>query len=221
MDVPARTPEDRRPSALRYVLIPAVAAVTLVGIWVFGGLLSNSFRASMGLVALWLAIAFVVSVVVLRRAPSIGRVVMPTFLVTAVLVGGYLAIKTFGNKTVNEVVVVAGRGGNVGLGRAEFVSGEHSTSGTAAIVRTPAGKHFVTITDLDTSSGPDLRVYLTENAVGSSGSSGDHVDLGGLKGNRGTQQYEIPADVQLDRFRNVLIWCRAFSVAFGEATLEG
>jgi hypothetical protein len=44
------------------------------------------------------------------------------------------------------------------------------------------------------------------------------VDLGGLKGNRGDQQYEIPAGVRVSG-RTLVIWCRAFSAAFGSARL--
>ena len=43
-------------------------------------------------------------------------------------------------------------------------------------------------------------------------------DLGGLKGNKGMQQYDVPAG--LDRYATVVIWCRAFTIAFGKADLE-
>jgi hypothetical protein len=33
------------------------------------------------------------------------------------------------------------------------------------------------------------------------------------------QQYEIASDVDLYKYRAVVIWCRAFSVAFGKAAL--
>jgi hypothetical protein len=46
------------------------------------------------------------------------------------------------------------------------------------------------------------------------------VDLGGLKGNRGDQQYEIPSGVTVTG-RTIVIWCRAFSAPFGSATLRG
>lgn len=45
---------------------------------------------------------------------------------------------------------------------------------------------------------------------------GEFVDLGDLKGNK---QYEIPEGVDVSRFDTVVIWCRAFSVGFGAATL--
>jgi hypothetical protein len=46
------------------------------------------------------------------------------------------------------------------------------------------------------------------------------VDLGGLKGNIGPQNYEIGSDVDLDRYSTVVIWCVRFGVAFGAAELS-
>jgi hypothetical protein len=40
-----------------------------------------------------------------------------------------------------------------------------------------------------------------------------------LKGNRGDQNYEVPATVDLTKYRAVTIWCRRFSVNFGSAPL--
>jgi hypothetical protein len=40
-----------------------------------------------------------------------------------------------------------------------------------------------------------------------------------LKGNIGDQNYALPADVDIDRYRTVTIWCRRFSVNFGSAPL--
>lgn len=45
------------------------------------------------------------------------------------------------------------------------------------------------------------------------------VNLGRLKGNLGDQNYEVPADVDLDGLSTVFIWCDRFSVVFGAAGL--
>jgi hypothetical protein len=45
------------------------------------------------------------------------------------------------------------------------------------------------------------------------------VELGKLKGNQGDQNYDIPADLELDKYRAVTIWCRRFGVNFGTAPL--
>jgi Electron transfer DM13 len=71
---------------------------------------------------------------------------------------------------------------------------------------------------LTTSPGPDLRVRLVPGDS-SDGGAPRAVDLGALKGNRGDQQYRIPGDARIGG-RSVVIWCRAFSVAFGHAALS-
>ena len=45
-------------------------------------------------------------------------------------------------------------------------------------------------------------------------------DLGGLKGNKGEQQYAIPARAVVRGRMTVVIWCRAFSVLFARAPLR-
>jgi len=107
------------------------------------------------------------------------------------------------------------------LATGEFRGLAHGTSGTASIVELEDGRRFLRIEDLDTDSGPDLRVYLSEAAAdGDEGALDDaFVDLGGLKGNQGSQNYEIPDGVALDEIESVTIWCRRFSVGFGVAPL--
>jgi hypothetical protein len=62
-----------------------------------------------------------------------------------------------------------------------------------------------------------LRVRLAPDGSFDGGTDGA-VDLGALKGNRGDQQYAVPAGVEIAR-RTVVIWCRAFSVPFGSVRL--
>lgn len=47
----------------------------------------------------------------------------------------------------------------------ELVSHEHSTSGTAQLVRLTDGSHVVRLENLDTSNGPDVHVWLTDAPV--------------------------------------------------------
>jgi hypothetical protein len=106
-----------------------------------------------------------------------------------------------------------------------FVSHEHETRGTAEIVRLAGGGHQLVLRGLDTSNGPDLRVWLTDQAVveGTSGwrvfDDGHWVEVAKLKGNRGDQVYDLPADLDLAKARSVTIWCKRFSVSFGAAEL--
>lgn len=112
------------------------------------------------------------------------------------------------------------------LAAGDFISHEHETSGSAQVVRLADGRRQLVLRDLDTSNGPDLRVWLTDRPVtkGTAGwrvfDDGKWVELARLKGNRGDQVYEIPRSVDLADARSVSIWCRRFSVSFGAAELR-
>ncbi|WUJ12279.1 DM13 domain-containing protein [Actinoplanes sp. NBC_00393] len=111
------------------------------------------------------------------------------------------------------------------LAHGSFVTHEHDTSGSARVVRNADGSHQLELVGLDTSDGPDLRVWLTDQAVrtGTAGwkvfDDGTYEELGRLKGNHGDQVYPIPAGVDPADFQSVSIWCDRFSVSFGAATL--
>jgi hypothetical protein len=111
----------------------------------------------------------------------------------------------------------------VALLRGTFISHEHSTRGTATVVRQPDGSRVLAIADLRTSDGPVPNVWLTDPAVTSDGwrvfDDGRYVDLGPLKGNLGNQLYPIPAGADLAGIRSVVIWCDRFDVSFGATML--
>jgi hypothetical protein len=112
------------------------------------------------------------------------------------------------------------------LAQGDLISHEHPTTGSARIVRNLDGSQVLELVDLDTSNGPDLRVWLTDQPV-IEGRDGWHVfddgawlELGRLKGNQGNQVYEIPPDVDPAAYSSVSIWCKRFSVSFGAAELS-
>ncbi len=109
----------------------------------------------------------------------------------------------------------------VALVTGAFQDRSHATRGQVAIYALEDGTRILRIEELATDNGPDLFVYLS--AAGADAPSGDlddqFVSLGRLKGNIGSQNYEIPADVDLDAFASVVIWCDRFDVAFGAANL--
>ncbi|MEG3629948.1 DM13 domain-containing protein [Streptomyces poriticola] len=111
------------------------------------------------------------------------------------------------------------------LAGGELISHEHATSGSVKLVRLADGSHVVRLENLDTSNGPDLRVWLTDAPVkeGRAGwhvfDDGAYVSLGKLKGNKGSQNYTVPEDVDLSKYSSVSIWCDRFDVSFGAAEL--
>jgi hypothetical protein len=212
-----------------------VALVVALGVWVTGGLLTDDEQVARVLTGLWFALAGLVVLVLAWRRRSLAAPLIAGYLVVTVGLGGFLAYSSTVDRVVDEDVVVAGPppstpadgsdesqdaedpAVNVLLARGMFAAQAHPTEGTASVVRTP-DRTVLTLTDFATDPGPDLRVYLVPS--GADGVEGG-TDLGALKGNKGDQQYEFPkattrGDVTGAR---VVIWCRAFSVAFGSARL--
>ena len=108
------------------------------------------------------------------------------------------------------------------LAHGTFRSGEHRTTGTALLLKLADGRTFVRLQDLDTSNGPDVRIWLSAaDAQASDGivHSSEYVDLGGLKANHGNQNYLVPTGTDLPSFRSVVVWCRRFEVVFGASPL--
>jgi hypothetical protein len=133
----------------------------------------------------------------------------------------------FVNKTVNEALpgvqtASIHENGPVALAEGNFHNGAHATQGTATIHRLADGKRLLRLTNFKTSNGPDVHVYLvaaqdaTDNATVK---TAGFVDLGSIKGNEGDQNYDVPADLDLNKYRAVTIWCARFSVNFGTAPL--
>ena len=103
-----------------------------------------------------------------------------------------------------------------------FHDGAHKTAGTATIHQLPDGKRVLRLTNFETSNGPDVRVYLVaaqDAADNDTVTRAGFVELGSLKGNIGDQNYDVPAETDLGKYRAVTIWCKRFSVNFGTAPL--
>ena len=106
--------------------------------------------------------------------------------------------------------------------RGEFTPRAHEGRGTAQLLRLSDGQRVLRFSGFETLNGPDLQVYLLGDGAASSRSdlqSAGYLSLGALKGNAGDQNYVIPADADLSRYRAVAVWCRRFGVNFTTAPL--
>ena len=102
-----------------------------------------------------------------------------------------------------------------------FIDRSHPAEGTAEVLGDGTGQRFLRFEDFATDNGPDLNVYLSTAAPDAPAGEfdDDFIDLGDLKGNIGSQNYEIPEGTDLDRYSTVVIWCVRFGVVFGAAEL--
>ncbi len=99
----------------------------------------------------------------------------------------------------------------------------HRGSGTATIYRAPDGSHLLRLEDFSVTNGPDLRVLLSRHPDPMDRhqvrEDDGFIQLDKLKGNRGNQNYPIPADVDPAEYGSVIIYCWPFSVVFSVAPL--
>jgi Electron transfer DM13 len=153
-----------------------------------------------------------------------NRVKVTLLALIIVVAGAWYAFRPeriFINQRVNEQFPTASAANNQ-VASGQFHSGAHETKGMASVFQLADGKKTLRLTNFETSNGPDVHVYLvaaTDAKDNDAVTNAGFVDLGTLKGNIGDQNYELPANADLAKYRAVTIWCKRFSVNFGTAPL--
>lgn len=77
--------------------------------------------------------------------------------------------------------------------------------------------------DFEVGPGPKFHVYLVPeiNVIPSTNVARTmFVDLGRLKAFKGSQNYPVPAGVDLAKYGSVVVWCEQFGVLISPATLK-
>jgi hypothetical protein len=165
----------------------------------------------------------------LRRHPRRAAVATAAAL-AAIAAGAFVLVwfqpqKLVIDETVREAAPTVARTTPRTPAATTFRGIDHHTTGKVLVLG-PAGTgstgvQVLRFEDLDTSNGPDLRVYLSTTPPDGDRRAfdDDYVELGRLKGNVGDQNYDIPPGTDLERFESVVIWCKRFGVPFGAAPL--
>ncbi len=145
-----------------------------------------------------------------RRRWIIAGVVVVVLGVGAYLVFGYFAFQTlFLDSKVSEAAP-AGRTTTLKTGM--FQDRDHDGKGTVDLLRDGSTTYVRFEPDFKTSNGPDLFavVYLGNR----------RVELAGLKGNIGSQNYALPASIDPGSVTGVGVWCKRFDATFTVADLK-
>jgi hypothetical protein len=152
-------------------------------------------------------------------------------IIAVIIVAGAIAWyafrpeRLFINKAVSESLPTAPSAAApqpISLESGSFHEGAHKTSGVATILQLPDGKRALRLTNFATSNGPDVHVYLvaaSDVTDSATVKKAGFVDLGSIKGNIGDQNYDVPSEVDLNKYRAATIWCARFNVSFGAAPL--
>jgi Electron transfer DM13 len=101
----------------------------------------------------------------------------------------------------------------------------HTAKGKVTLYRSANGNLLLRFDEFNVTNGPDLHVYLsglptpkTKDELGGGGVL--EFDAGPLKGTRGNQQYPIPPDLQIAKYRSVVIYSPGLSTIYSTAQLQ-
>jgi hypothetical protein len=132
--------------------------------------------------------------------------------------------RLFSNVRVNEgMPAVQSAAATQAVESGTFYTILHPTAGSATIYRMGDGSHVLRFTNFNTSNGPDVHVYMVASDDAKDAATVEQagfIDLGSIKGNVGDQNYTLPSNLDLAKYRAVSIWCKRFSVNFGAAALK-
>src|SRR6266568_1831389 len=162
----------------------------------------------------------------LMRSPRRTALVVAAaaVLVLALPLAWYLASPLFLTQAVSESAPAAPAQSRLAAGRFGVVDGIHKGEGAATLVRLPDGQTVLRLEDdFRVTNGPDLYVYLSAAPAPRSSSdlhAAGAFEVAQLKGNVGGQNYVLPDDLDLSKFRSVVIYCRRFTTVFSTAELD-
>jgi hypothetical protein len=99
----------------------------------------------------------------------------------------------------------------------------HWGKGRLTVYRERDGAHLIHLEpDFEVGPGPRFHVYLVDRADVRSNAdfrASQSLDLGRLRAFKGSQNYGVPREVDVGRFKSVVIWCKEFNVLISPATL--
>jgi hypothetical protein len=159
------------------------------------------------------------------RTPRRPALVMAAvgLIVLVLPLAWYLASPLFLTQAVSERAPTAPAHSRLAAGRFGVVDGIHKGEGAATLVRLPGGQTVLRLEDdFRVTNGPDLYVYLSAAPAPRSSSdlhAAGAFEVAQLKGNVGGQNYVLPDDLDLSKFRSVVIYCRRFTTVFSTAEL--
>jgi len=96
----------------------------------------------------------------------------------------------------------------------DFKARAHEVAGKALLI-SEGDKKTLRFEDFETINGPKLHIYLSTGL-----GNDDFIDLGKIKATKGNVNYEIPSDVDVNKYNKVLVWCVPFRVLFSYADLQ-
>ncbi len=94
-------------------------------------------------------------------------------------------------------------------------SNSYTTTGNVKVYEDKSKKRTLVFENFKTNNGPDLKIYMAEDKAIT-----NFVQITDKVNTNGSYSLPIPDNVDLKKQTTVVIWCKAFSRAFGTASLK-
>jgi len=131
---------------------------------------------------------------------------------TAIITAAFQFFSDDISLTVGDSVVMLGTSREAALAGLN----NYNVSGTALLQDDSGTLTLELLDDFTAENGPGLHVYLSNQPTNVAGG----IDLGSLISNTGSQVYNVPDGTSLATYDYVLIYCKPFSVPFGNGQFE-
>jgi len=142
-----------------------------------------------------------------HKAISINAVVM-SFMISCVLFG-FLAIGVAAAAPIEQK-------------SGEWVNKDYKIKGEWSIGQRGDQQIISFNEKFKTKNGPDLKLFLTPQSidtVNGSNATDNAVLIAVLKKNKGAQEYVLPAGIDLNDYKSLLIHCEAYGVLWGGTSI--
>ncbi len=108
------------------------------------------------------------------------------------------------------------------IAQGEFIEKEKSLSGNLSIEQAD-GKNYIVLADnFKARKGPDLKIFLSPQSIdsvnGKTAVKGS-VLVPNLKEIKGGQRYQIPGELDISKYKSLLIHCEKYTVLWGGGAL--
>ncbi|MEL6868318.1 MAG: DM13 domain-containing protein [Pseudomonadota bacterium] len=103
-----------------------------------------------------------------------------------------------------------------------WIKRSQTIKGTWSIVETDEGRFLELDAAFKTRNAPDLKLFLSPldaSDVKAKNATSGSVLIAPLRKNKGAQRYRIPADIDLDQFKTLVLHCEQYTKLWGVSAL--
>lgn len=112
----------------------------------------------------------------------------------------------------------------VGIGNFVSANPALNSEGQVTFYQLADGRKILRINDLNITNVPDMQIWLSQNAAPLTREDleqgGVHLLIGSVQGNVGSQNYDVAAEIDLNRYNSIVIFSESLELVVSYGTLN-